>query len=455
MRREAVGGSPLFIFIHYEPICFNKGTGSMTGTNRCDQFLLKHHLSAGQYDAGEIVQAFLDEMSLGLAGTKSSLAMIPTFITVPGKAPKNEKIIVLDAGGTNFRTALVAFDRDSVPHIESFVNNPMPGIEKELGKEDFFNLIADYIKPVLAESDRLGFCFSYPAVIDRERDGRLLYWTKEIKAPGVVGQKILASLAQTLQKRSLPCPSKMLMLNDTVAALLAGVTATTFSREHRYIGFILGTGTNTAYIEKNGLIKKETGLPAAGDMAINCESANFNKINRGDIDIAFDNSTSGPGKYVLEKMVSGAYLGNLCHRILVTAASEGVLSKAAQQDQQTITTQSLDALLSGEPDKEHNFKECSDDERALIRAIVSAVVERAALLTAINMAAPIIKSEKDGGGKKKYCISADGSVFYKLYSFRERAEKYLAEILKPYTVEYKIVKINDAPIIGTAVAGLA
>lgn len=425
----------------------------MTGDRRCDQFLSKHRLCTSYYNSKEIIAAFLDEMEMGLSGQSSSLAMIPTFIPVPDKAPKNEKIIVLDAGGTNFRTALVRFDRDSVPHIESFVNNPMPGIAKELGKDDFFNLIVDYIKPVLNESGRLGFCFSYPAVIDRHRDGTLLYWTKEIKAREVVGKKILATLAAAIRNRRLPCPAHMLMLNDTVASLLAGMTATTFAPEYNYIGFILGTGTNCSYVEENGAIKKEKGLPAGGSMAINCETANFNRIHRSDIDIAFDNTTSSPDKYVLEKMVSGAYLGALFHKILMTAAEEGVVSGKVRH-LQSLNTQSLDAILSGSPDKEQYCRMCSADDIDIIHTMVSAVVERAALLTAINMAAPVIRTRKNVNAKKKYCISADGSVYYKLFSFRERAEKYLAGILKPYNVDYRIVHIKEGPIIGTAVAGL-
>jgi hexokinase len=423
----------------------------MTGGSRCEQFLAKHRLRADQYEAGEILRSFLDEMDRGLAGKKSSLAMIPTFIPLPDKSPKNKKIIVLDAGGTHFRTALVRFDRDSIPHIESFSNNPMPGLAQELGKKAFFNQIADYLRPVLKESSRLGFCFSYPVIIDRQRDGRLLYWTKEIKAAEVVGEKILANLAETLRARHLPCPANMLILNDTVAALLAGVTATAFSTEYHYVGFVLGTGTNIAYVEKNVNIKKETGLPAGCSMTVNCESANFNRINRGDIDIAIDLTTSSPGKYILEKMVSGAYLGNLCHKILLTAAAEGVISTPALP---SMSTQFLNTLLSGSPGKAQEFKECSADDLASIKAIVSTVVQRAAFITAINIAAPIIKSGKNGDGKKKYCISADGSVFYKLHSFREHAEKYLTDLLEPHAIEHTIVKIDEAPIIGTAVAGL-
>jgi hexokinase len=98
-------------------------------------FLLKHRLLADQYGAEEIVAAFHSEMEKGLAGNQSSLAMIPSYISVPETPPKNQKIIVLDAGGTNFRTALVRFDKESVPHIDYFANNPMPGIDKEVTKE--------------------------------------------------------------------------------------------------------------------------------------------------------------------------------------------------------------------------------------------------------------------------------------------------------------------------------
>lgn len=427
----------------------------MTAASRCEEFLSKHRLLADQYSADTILSAFLDEMERGLAGRESSLAMIPSFIPLPEKAPKNEKIIVLDAGGTNFRTALIRFDEHSAPHIDFFINNPMPGIEKEISGDEFFGRIAEFIRPVLKESDRLGFCFSYPAAIDRQREGTLLYWTKEVKVPDVVGQKILSGLSRGLKKVGLACPEHMLILNDTVASLLAGVTATAFSPGYEYIGFILGTGTNTAYIEKNADITKEKDLPG-GCMAINCETANFNRIDRGDIDIACDSTTASPGKYVLEKMISGGYLGNLCHKTLLTAAAEGVLSPGMGgklQRRESLGGPFIGTILSGSLDKEEGFTGSGAADLAAITEIVSAVVERAALLTAINMAAPVVKLAKARGGKR-YCIAVDGSVYYKLHSFRARAETHLDAILKPYGVEYKIAQIDDAPLIGTAVAGL-
>ncbi len=421
------------------------------------KFLSKHRLLASQYQVREILGAFLDEMEKGLAGQTSSLAMIPSYVPVPERAPQDEKIIVLDAGGTHFRTAVVRFDRDSVPRVENFTDHPMPGVDKEVDKEEFFDRIADYLKPVIKESRRLGFCFSYPALIDRQRDGQLLYWTKEIKAPGVVGEKILANLSRALDKRGLPRPTNMIILNDTVAALLAGVAATRFSMEYNYLGFILGTGTNIAYIESNGRIKKESGLPADGSMAINCESANFNKFSRGDIDLAFDETTAGPGRHVLEKMISGGYLGSLCYRVLEVASAEGVISAGAERklkNLETLGTPFLSDILTGAPDIRSDFGEGGAGDLETVRTIISEVVERAAVLTAINMSAPIIRLAGNGSRKRKYSISADGSVYYKLHSYRERAEKHIAEILKPYDVEYKIVQVEEGPLIGAAVSGL-
>ena len=428
----------------------------MPDSSRLHQFLIKHRLLSTQYVIDEILNAFLSEMEKGLNGKESSLAMIPSYIHVPGKAPKNEKIIVLDAGGTNFRTALIVFDQDSKPNIAYYTNNPMPGIKKEINKEEFFNQISDYVRPILKESDRLGFCFSYPTLIDRQRDGKLLYWTKEVKVPEVVGEKILANLSQTLRRQGLACPEKMLILNDTVASLLAGVTATGFSAEYDYLGFILGTGTNTCYIESNKKISKEKGIDPEGTQAINIESANFNKFDRGDIDLAFDAATANPGKCVIEKMISGAYLGNLCHKILLTAASEGLFTQMSQQTLLTmapISTPDLNAILSDQIDQHSAFGGFPEDDLIAIKGLISEIIERASLFTAINLAATMLKSSGKRD-KMKYCISADGSVYYKLYSFKQRTDKFLSEIIKPSGIEFKIVHVKDAPLIGTAVAGL-
>ena len=192
-------------------------------------------------------------------------------------------------------------------------------------------------------------------------------------------------------------------------------------------------------------------------MAINCEAANFDKMTRGDIDEAFDATTINPGKYLLEKMVAGGYLGGLCSRILLAAAAEKVILKGSIPHLEAIgplSAAQLDGLLAGTLGEDEQFTKFKPDDLVTMKTILSEVVERAALLTAINISAVVLKSMPENA-RKKAIISIDGSTYYKLFSFRERAERYVAQILTSNNVEYQIVQIQDAPVIGAAVAGLS
>ena len=52
------------------------------------------------------------------------------------------------------------------------------------------------------------------------------------------------------------------------------------------------------------------------------------------------------------------------------------------------------------------------------------------------------------------CINIDGSTYYKAFGLREKAEAYLSEILGSRGISYDLVRADDAPMIGAAVAGL-
>ena len=117
----------------------------------------------------------------------------------------------------------------------------------------------------------------------------------------------------------------IVLLNDTVVTLLAGVGCQNRSFGS-YIGFILGTGTNTCYVEKNSNIKKTKNLDLLKSQIINTESGNFGKIKQGKIDAAFDKSTIKPGIHKFEKMISGAYLGHLCLATIHKACDDNLFS---------------------------------------------------------------------------------------------------------------------------------
>jgi hexokinase len=419
-------------------------------------FLEENGLLAGSIDPDPVLDDFLAEMDKGLAGKQSSLAMIPTFISIDKPVPSFKPVIALDAGGTNLRVATVLFDGEGNPKIGNLAKHKMPGSEGELGKNDFFDRFVEFLLPFADQANSVGFCFSYPAEISPNRDGRLLSWTKEIQAPEIVGEFIGKNIFDRLEQKS--HRMKFTLLNDTVATLLAGRSADFSQKYDTYIGFILGTGTNTAYIESNSQISNYHGLDSEGSQAINTESGNFSKCPRGPVDVAFDQTTENPGQYLFEKMISGAYLGGLCLQALKKAAGDGLFSRAGAQwigYRKGLSTVDVDGILRAFPWRMDGEEEkVSAEDAALIRHLCSAICERAALCAALNISAAILKSAGGKSSSCPVCVNIDGSVYHKIRGFSRMAEGYLEKILGPRHVSYELIRVDDSPLIGAAVAGL-
>jgi hexokinase len=225
---------------------------------RTEDFLHGWGVSPDSIDMQKCCDDFLLEMERGLqVKGQGTLAMIPTFVEADNTIPRGEKVIVLDAGGTNFRTCVVSFDDHLKPTIDSFHKSGMPGVKTEVSAKEFFSTLADQVEPLIGQSDRIGFCFSYAADITADHDGIPIVFSKEIKAPEVIGMPVGKSLLEELSRRGHDVSKKRVsVVNDTVATLLAGKVATGVSPYDGYIGFILGTGTNTAYVEHNDRIGK-------------------------------------------------------------------------------------------------------------------------------------------------------------------------------------------------------
>ncbi|HAL45563.1 MAG: hexokinase [Planctomycetes bacterium GWF2_42_9] len=423
-------------------------------------FLEKHQMDHQSIDIDKNVKVFIDEMQRGLEGQKSSLDMIPTFIEVKNDIPINKPVIVIDAGGTNFRCATVKFNEKREPVVENLKKNIMPGVEREVTKEEFFDTMAYYIRDIINVSEKIGFCFSYPTEILPNKDGKLLRFAKEIKIKQVLGETIGKNLNLGLQRIGLPPDKQAIILNDTVASLLGGVNYKNrvFSG---YIGFILGTGTNCCYIEKNANIKKRSDLELSSSQIINCESGGFGKFQAGEIDIAFDKSTSNPGVHVFEKYISGAYLGSLCLLTLQTAAKDGLFSKntadeiANLKNLGTIEINEFMYYPYGYNRLASICKKGETNDTQLVYYICDSLVERAAKLSAINISAMAIKSQCQTSPNKPICIVAEGTTFYNLKNLKSRTEYYLKQYLEnELEIYYDIISVDNATLIGAAIAGL-
>ena len=426
-------------------------------------FLSAYKMNYRDIDASFYVELFLKHMHAGLAGKDSSLKMLPTFIDCTAKISGNKPVIALDAGGTNLRSAIVNFKKGMEVSINYLNKSRMPGVEKKVSREDFFNAIADNIEGLLNKSDRIGFVFSYPIEIFADRDGKLIRFTKEIKAPEVVGEFIGKNLLKALKRKSYSADKKIVLLNDTVAILLSGIIAFADRQYDSFIGFVLGTGMNACYIEKNSNIKKQPSKDpdTKGCQVINIEAGSFLYPPSGKIDASFDAKTLNPGAALFEKMLSGAYLGGLVLEVFKFAANEGLFSVAIKD-----IFKSLKSLQSREVDEYLNYPphyteigkhidKMTEKDKITVYFLLDSMVERAAVLSAIVLASSIIKSGKGNNPCHPVCIVAEGSSFYKMKNFKSRVDKYLQEILSQKGNYYfEIQKVENAAMLGGATAGL-
>jgi len=430
--------------------------------SRVKDFLKKNGMEPTDINIDQTCRVFLDEMDKGLAGKKSSLVMLPTYIETEKKIQKNKPVIVMDAGGTNFRVATVVFGDDGKAKIDDFKLYQMPGLKGKVNKKNFFGTMAGYIKDVAQKSSKIGFCFSYPIEMYSSKDGRVLYFSKEIQAAEVEGQMIGENLNAAISNEGLGGKKQIVLLNDTVATLLAGRADMSGRTFDSFIGFILGTGTNCSYVEQNKNITKGKDLDPAGSQIINIESGAFGKAPRGTIDKKFDKSLINPGVNIFEKMISGAYLGPICLRTIQAAIKEKLFSNITSEKLSAITKLSSKEVsdfmyspqTSGSP-LSKVISDVNEQDGVTLYWLIDRMIERAAKLAAINLSSVAIKCGKGKNPTRPICIVAEGTTFYHLTSLRQRIERYLRQYLvEKKGIFYEIINVENATLIGAAIAGL-
>ena len=396
-------------------------------------FLSKHSFTQ-HLDINTAVDALLFDMRKGINGQDADEDMIRTWTNPPSKSVSGKSVIVIDAGGTNFRSCLVTFDEQGKAEISFMEKTSMPGIEKELSRKEFFDKLAENLEHLKGKSDSIGFCFSYPMKITEEGDGVLLGFSKEVKAPEVVGSHIGKSLSDALVAHGWKKPARITLLNDTVAALLAGAAAPNIGNEYSSnIGLILGTGLNAAYIQPAINGNKDF----KNQQIVVCESGKFCEIVRSDFDKELDTHTVKPGTFFMEKVCSGAYLGPQAFYALQAAAKDGYLSEKCAKavlQLEKLTLIELDAFLHAPYNKGSTIgKLCSEsatnEDYEFIFETLDAIVERSARYAATILTACVIQSGKGKEASKPVCILCNGTTYHKTYKIAERVKGYLEQYL--------------------------
>jgi len=403
--------------------------------------------------AKKLIKSFHSDMKNGLCGKKSSLKMLPTYAKRPTGREKGD-FLALDLGGTNFRIFKLKLQgkrRISDILSESFVlkKEHIANTEKEL-----FGFIADCIKKFMErqkfsknKQHKIGFTFSFPIKQTAIAKGVLLGWTKGFNAKGAEGKDIVWLLNKALLGVGLSNTKIRALANDTVSTL----AAKSYEDEKCDMGVILGTGTNACYVEK----KKN-------EMIVNIEWGNFNKLKLTRYDKELDENSINPGKQVLEKMVSGMYLGDIVRIVAKDLAAKGifdvygykkVFDKNGVLESKHVSTVESDS--SKKLTKVKNvlsmlgIKRSTYSDRSILKEICRIVSLRASRLAAILMAAVVTRM--DPGLKRKHTIAIDGSVYEKHPGFSKHIRSTLGDIFGRKAKNIVLSLTKDASGKGAAI----
>lgn len=413
-----------------------------------------------------LIKEILVEMERGLAGKTSSLPMIPSYITPVSGIPPGKTVLALDAGGTNLRASLVQFNEKGEAIAQGTKKLKMPGTSGRVSAQQFFDEIADAALPLLKEAkvEGIGFTFSYHTEITSDADGIVIGMSKEVDAPDVTGKLLGKELRNSLASKGFNYDGRIVILNDTTATLLCGLTAISSGNENipssPVIGFILGTGCNTAYPETN--IPKINFHSPSSPQIIVCESAALNIRCRGQLDMEYDSTTKNAGEWLLEKATSGAYLGPLTLHILKQAVREKLI--AFKKSGELLAMPNLESKTLSDflrtPFAAENpfgslFGKDETDAIAAVQYISSIITERGALLSAAVLAATVKKMNAGFEPYSPVRIAVEGTTYMMYNGMRCAIESHLHQMLnKENPRSYVIAPVEQASLFGAAVAAL-
>ena len=156
-------------------------------------------------------------------------------------------------------------------------------------------------------------------------------------------------------------------------------------------------------------------------------------------------------------MVSGRYLGELTRRVLRGAVGRGALSSAVGQplaEAWSLPTAHLAGVLAEEPRFEGALGGTPEGERATVRLLVDALVERSAKLVAAGLAAVV---DHLGLAAAPVSIVAEGTLFWAMPGYRDRVERTLDELIPALggAPRFVLLHIDEANLLGAAVAALS
>ena len=410
----------------------------------------------------EGIKNFMKEMEAGLAGV-SSLPMLPTYLGIEEAEPNSSPILVIDAGGTNLRIVKVQLGESGLTVLDS-IKDRMPGTGTPISSEELITELVNRMEQMLDSVACCGFCFSYPAEILENRDGKVISFCKDVTVTGSEGMLLGEALNQELRRRG-KAPLKICVLNDTVATYFGGISELAPKTHASAIGMILGTGMNSCYVERAENIKK---INASYDMLINIEAGKYKLVEMQDYDREVDRNSGNPGEGLMEKQISGAYLGSVVYYALLQNLQESSTQPSEPETQLSgdlrnrllakgsISTEEI-SLFSADPDGTNALAQlcASQEEKELILAVIDNVVDRAARLVAEHLAAVMEHCNTGKSRTEPAVIIMEGSTWQKFEALQDRIKYYAHQIITLEQGRYfRFHEVESSNLIGSAAAAV-
>lgn len=417
------------------------------------EFMRRNGMHQDDIDIGASFEKYLAEMEKGLKA-KAMLPMMPTYVRGDLKPARGQKALAVDVGGTNLRLALVELDRLGRVRVSRLKKEELPGLKGPVTSGYFFEKLADYIAPYFEFTNIIGFSFAHEIRHTPGLDGEVTALSKELTVEGILGEFLGENLSRELKKRCKE-EAKIVVLNDTVG--VAGCMAHKYGVYDSLIGLVMGTGTNTCYVERSRNIGKINDA-VEGSMFINVESAEFDPIERGAFDYELDATMELPGAAPLEKMISGRYIGSLFRLTVKHAAEEGLLSgrfREAFNKSDMLDTIAMSCFMSDPYSGEYADMCGGGPDRAFLYTVAETLVKRGAKLIALEIAAAAIKSGKGKTKERPLCIVAEGTTYYTLKGLKGGVERLLRSWLKPMGVYVAVKRVDNAAIKGIGLIALS
>lgn len=378
----------------------------------------------------KIMERLTEDVNKGLSKEHHDEAIVKCYTTYVQDLPNGTEkgnFLALDLGGTNFRVLLITLDGqnfDMKSKIYAIPQSLMLGTGTQLF-DHIAQCLALFVKDLKLENEvlPLGFTFSFPLVQEGLTEGKLVRWTKGFNCSGVVGEDVVGLLEAAIARRNDVKIDVCAILNDTTGTLMSCA----WKNKNCRIGLILGTGSNACYVEKT----ENTRCAIPGkystqkqNMLVNMEWGAFGE--KGTLDFCLtefdrdvDENSINPGKQILEKMISGMYMGELARLVLEKLVNAGLLFGGKCPSELRKRGQFFTKYVSEiENDPKGKYTNCrevlaeigvrnaSDQDCENVRYVCSVVSRRAAHLASSGIAAVLNKI-----GEENVTVGIDGSVY--------------------------------------------